>query len=151
MRKILILLFMFSCFLNGQKYFDEYVFTVIGGTYSEFIGKRVSMYDVLNYYEGEYSKDTALFIERANGKGTMTFELIPGVDPDAMKFLASEGCLFFVLNDRFYEGRFNLESFPRSVIVLKHSKSYYSIVLSFSNVTDVVLNLKFVRKIEWGE
>lgn len=151
MRKILVLLFMFSCLLHGKGYVDDCVFTVIGGNYSGFIGKEVSMYDVLNYYEGEYSKDTSLFIEKANGKGTATIELIPGVGPNTMKLLAFNECLFFVLDDRFYEGRLNTDDFPQSVIVIRHSKLYYSIVLSFNDRTEVVLDLKYERTRKLGD
>lgn len=150
MRKILILLFMFSCLLHGEKLFDKYVFTVVGGTYSEMKGKRVIMYDVLNYFEGGDINETTLIMENIVDD-IVTLELSPGIEPRAMKSLASKDFLFFVLNDMYYRDSSEIDNYPSSVMMFKCNERYYSIILSFENVTFLVLNLELVETIEFKE
>lgn len=148
MRKILVLLFMFSCLLNGEKLFDKYVFTVVGGTYSGLIDKKVIMYDVLNYFGGKELGETTLIMENMVGD-ILSYELSPGIEPRVMKSLAySKNFLFFVLNDMYYRDSSEIDGYPSSVMMFKYDERYYTIILSFQNLNFIVLNLELVEKIE---
>lgn len=148
MRKILILLFMFSCLLNGEKLFDKYVFTVVGGTHSGLIDKKVIMYDVLNYFGGEELGETTLIMENMVGD-ILSYELSPGIEPRVMKSLAyTKNFLFFVLNDMYYRDSSEIEGYPSSVMMFKSDEIYYTIILSFQNANFIMLNLELVEKIE---
>ena len=143
MRKILILLFMFSCLLNGEKLFDKYIFTVVGGTHSGLIDKKVIMYDVLNYFGGEELGQTTLIMENMVGD-ILSYELSPGIEPRVMKSLAySKNFLFFVLNDMYYRDSSEIEGYPSSVMMFKSDEIYYTIILSFQNANFIIIFNRF--------
>lgn len=148
MRKILILLFMFSCLLHGEKLFDKYVFTVVGGNHPGLIDKKVIMYDVLNYFGGKELGETTLIMENMVGD-ILSYELSPGIEPRVMKNLAyTKNFLFFVLNDMYYRDYSDIDGYPSSVIMFKSDEDYYTIILSFQNNNFIMLNLELVEKIE---
>lgn len=151
MRKILILLFMFSCLLHGEKLFDKYVFTVVGGNHPGLIDKKVIMYNVLNYFGGKELGETTLIMENMVGD-ILSYELSPGIEPRVMKSLAyANNFLFFVLNDMYYRDYSDIDGYPSSVIMFKSDEDYYTIILSFQNNNFIMLNLELVETIELRE
>lgn len=155
MRKILILLFMFSCFLSGEEYDVEYEFVVVNSSIPEAKGMVFVMQDMIEHYEGKYSDNATLFIGTGTGQGGATLELEPGVTPVIMKGLASEGILFFVLNSRYwyYKNLPNDNDYPRYIFLVKKSESIYFLILTHKHADrqDTILQLKFVKKRAIGE